>query len=273
MIHYLKLMIKSIFIIVCFNFYLLAQTNYYKEKINYKDFSSKSKLFDIIEPETYWKFGIFAGPDYNSLSGSFSDYSTTCNYIFSKGSAQGFFVDLIGIFPIDEESDLHLGLGYHTQKLTSTDQRIKSTTVKGEENPVPILMEGKMDLNIANLDLSAFYRRNLFSSRFYLMIGAAFSYNMKGDIEVNETIIDKGYVFKGSLKMSDYIFPSAKIPDKNSILFSIRGGLGYEFIIAKTFSISPQIIGCYPLSKVTTTSDSKIIEIDFGLQFLIMVSI
>jgi hypothetical protein len=223
----------------------------------------------IVPGELAYKVGIIAGPSFGFLSGN---YKAKCDYLFTVGNGLGFFINIVGTYPLDYNSDIYASLGYQYNKLETSAQdmyRLKAVNPKYEPDGATtaiVLMESKADLRLSYLNLDVYYKRKIID-KFYFLAGLGLFFNLKSEIEQNETIKDDRYVFDLSGKTSDLIF-KGDLPNSNSILFSGRLGLGYDFYIKNKFIITPQVVLIYPFTNLTTTDTWKVLNINAGLQFL-----
>jgi hypothetical protein len=223
----------------------------------------------IVPGELAYKIGIIAGPSFGFLLGN---YNAECDYLFTDGNGLGFFISAVGTYPIDYNSDIYVSLGYQHNKIESSPQeqyRLKAVDPDYEPDGATsanILMESAADLKLSYLNLEVYYKRCLIE-KFYFLAGLGMFINLSSEIEQNETIKDDRYVFALSGKTSDLIY-KGDLKNGNSLLFSGRFGLGYDFYIKNKYIISPQVTLIYPFTGLTSTDTWKMMNVNVGLQFL-----
>jgi hypothetical protein len=235
---------------------------------NLSDEFPEPKRYDIINAELPHLIGLEAGPSIGLISGNYSDWKTACDYIFDNGNGMGFFADIIATIPLDYGTNIEFTAGYSSYKVTSSDDKVDQRTVRGEPDPIALNMEANADFELSLLNISASLKQNILIDKLYILAGFRLQNILTAQLEVKEAIKDKGYVFGGSLKGEDYIFPKADIPDKNSMLYSAQVGLLYEMPVFGNYIIAPKVNIIYPFNSMIKDQTFKLININLGIQFL-----
>jgi hypothetical protein len=217
-----------------------------------------------IPGELAWKVGISGGPSFGFLLGN---YKAKCDYLFTDGNGVGFFINGVVTCPINYESDIYVALGLQMNSLQASQEMYRNKYIKGELNPVNVKMLGEADLTLSYLNLEAYYKRKFWLEDLYFLIGLGAQFNLKSEIEQKETIKDDRFVFDLSGKSADLLY-KGDLDNTNSILFSGRIGLGYDFIIQSKYILTPQVVFSYPFSSLTSTDTWKVMYLNVGLQFL-----
>jgi hypothetical protein len=217
-----------------------------------------------IPGELAWKVGIIGGPSIGFLLGN---YNAKCDYLFTNGNGVGFFINGVATYPIDYESDIYFAIGFQLNSLKATQEKYRTKYVKNELNPIDVKMMGEADLTLSYLNLEAYYKRKFLFEDLYFLAGLGLQINLKSQIEQNESIIDDRFVFDLSGKSADLIY-KGDLPNSNTLLFSGRIGLGYDFIIKNKYIIAPQLVFSYPFSKLMSTDTWKMMYLNIGLQVL-----
>jgi hypothetical protein len=224
-----------------------------------------------IPGELSWKVGISGGPSFGFLLGN---YKAKCDYLFTDGNGIGFYINGVATYPINYESDLYFSLGLQINSLNASQEKYRTKeiagkldTITGKLPMIDVKMLGEADLTLTYLNLEAYYKRKFLLDDLYFLVGFGLQLNLKSQIEQNETIKDDRFVFDLSGKSRDLIY-KGDLENSNSILFSGRLGLGYDFLIKSKYIIAPQVVFCYPFSSLMSTDTWKVMYLNVGLQFL-----
>jgi hypothetical protein len=169
---------------------------------------------------------------------------------------------------LDYGTNIEFTAGYSLLKITSSDSKVDSRVVRGEPDPLTLNMEANADFELAFLNVSVSLKQNILVDRLYVLGGLRIQNALIAKLSVKEAIKDEGYVFGGSLKSEDYIYPKADIPDKNSILFAFQAGLLYEIPLFGDYIIAPKVNFIYPFNSLVKDKSFKIMSINLGIQFL-----
>jgi len=93
---------------------------------------------------------------------------------------------------------------------------------------------------------------------FSILVGATIAFMASDEIEATETILEPSDLFYQNAKSKERTIYTGEIASKNSLLFDLKFGLGYGFMITDRIKLSPEVFYMIPLTKVNTENDWKI---------------
>lgn len=189
--------------------------------------------------------------DFKSLPECFS-----CSPLYSSGSGAGFAFGGLMEYPLNNELNLGLRIGYSMfdAKLTA-DETIGNALAEGITPSVEkINVEHIIDSKLRVIGFEPYINYN-FYDKFYTNLGFKIGYLSTAEFSQVEEIKSPDYVVfieNNTTKRNEY--KQQDIPDKNSILFLGNIGLGYEFPFFETGTISPEIRYEIPFTSVSSVN-------------------
>lgn len=208
--------------------------------------------------------GGFAGLNYNVHSGAFTTGDgqyACCGY--EKGIGIGFIVGAKMLIPLIDEISLSPRINYENRngKFTQTKNDIP---ILGAGNTLEYWnVEEKLNASVQTFTVDLFGSYPIPVFDLYVIAGPSFGFILSKNFETTETILGPTGVKYNDGSTSKTF--SNQIVDVNSVLFSLRGGIGMMFEFSDGYYLNPEVLYGFPLNKFSKDYEWKISGIQFSI--------
>ncbi len=217
-----------------------------------------SNAQENIEEKPMFYIGGFLHFNYNIHSADFKALPDcfSCSPLYSSGTGAGFALGGLFEYPLNNEFNLGLRIGYSMldAKLTN-DETIGNALSKGITPAVEkITVQHLIDSKLRTIGFEPYINYRFFD-KFYTTIGLKLAYLSTAEFSQSEEIKSPDYVvFTENNTTKRNVYTQQEIPEKNSLLFYGNIGFGYEFPLFETGTISPEVRFEIPFTSVSSVN-------------------